>query len=74
MKTTETRRQALTLAVHTRAVTTEVSDGRKVFAVAADSVYGIDAVTGTPLWRRVIGLNTPFAPIAVPDGSRDPGV
>lgn len=53
----------LTFAAHSRSSTTERSDGRIVFATAADTICGVDAVTGEPQWRRVIGLNTPFTPI-----------
>ncbi len=56
---------ALTLTAHTTSSSTETSDGRSVFATAADAIYGIDAVTGIPQWRRVIGLNTPFDPVPV---------
>lgn len=55
----------LTLAPHPRSRTDDASDGRTVIVLAKDCVFGIDAVTGDPLWRRVIGLDTPFFPIAV---------
>jgi outer membrane protein assembly factor BamB len=55
----------LTLAPHPRSRTDDVSDGRSVVVLAKDCVFGIDAVTGDPLWRRVLGLDTPFFPIAV---------
>lgn len=55
----------LTFAMHTRARTDEQSTGRTVFALASDCCYGIDSVTGEPVWRRVIGLDTPFFPVAV---------
>ncbi|MGC1275888.1 MAG: PQQ-binding-like beta-propeller repeat protein, partial [Planctomycetaceae bacterium] len=56
---------ALTLVGHTQARAGEVSDGRLVFAVARDSLVGLDAVTGRPRWRTSIGLDTPFFPVAV---------
>lgn len=56
---------ALTLVGHTQARAGEVSDGQLVFAVARDSLIGLDAVTGRPRWRSSIGLDTPFFPVAV---------
>ncbi len=53
----------LTLTLHTRSRTDEQSDGRTVITVGKDCCYGIDSVTGDPLWRRVIGLDTPFFPL-----------
>ena len=55
----------LSLTLHTRSRTDEVSAGRAVFAVGKDCCFGIDTVTGDPKWRRVIGLDTPFFPIRV---------
>ena len=56
---------ALSLTLNTRVRTDEKSEGRTVFVVGRDCIYGIDSVTGHPTWRRVIGLDLPFAPIAV---------
>lgn len=55
----------LTLALHTRARTEENSEGRTVFAIAQGCCSGVDTVTGDPVWRRAIGLDTPFFPISV---------
>jgi len=55
----------LSLTHHTRTQSSEPSDGRIVFAVAKDCCYGIDVITGDPLWRRVIGLDSPFFPVEV---------
>lgn len=44
----------------------EAAAGRVVAAVAQGCCYGLDAATGRPLWRRVIGFDSPFFPIAVP--------
>lgn len=55
--------QPLTLAFHGRTKIDEVSVGKSVIAVAKDCCYGIDFVTGEPVWRRSIGLDTPFFPI-----------
>jgi pSer/pThr/pTyr-binding forkhead associated (FHA) protein len=37
-----------------------------VYCVAQGSCYGIDSLSGDPVWRRVIGFDTPFFPIEVP--------
>jgi outer membrane protein assembly factor BamB len=57
--------EPLTLIRHTYSGTGEASVGRTVFAVAKDCCYGIDSVTGQPLWRRVVGQDIPFFPIPV---------
>ncbi len=48
---------------HTRSRTEEVSAGRVAYAVAKDSCYAVDTVTGELVWRRVIGLDAPFFPL-----------
>ncbi len=55
----------LSLTLHTRARTDEESAGRTVFTVAQGCVYGIDTVTGDPVWRRSLGPDTPFFPVEV---------
>ena len=57
--------QPLTLALRTRAVNEEPSADRTVFAIAQGCCWGVDTVTGDPVWRRPIGLDTPFFPISV---------
>jgi outer membrane protein assembly factor BamB/TolA-binding protein/DNA-binding MarR family transcriptional regulator len=57
--------QAVTLSLHTRSRSNEVSDGRNVFALANGSCFGIDSVTGDPIWKRPIGLDSPFPPETV---------
>ena len=49
--------------LHLRSRTDEVSQGRVVFAMAKDSCYAVDSVTGELVWRRVIGFNAPFFPL-----------
>ncbi|MFH1300617.1 MAG: PQQ-binding-like beta-propeller repeat protein [Planctomycetota bacterium] len=61
----ETFPQSITLALHTRSRSNEVSDGRNVFALANGSCFGIDSITGDPIWRRPVGLDSPFAPMTV---------
>ena len=53
----------LTLAFHARSDTNAVSVGESVCVVAKDCCYGVDTVTGRPVWRRVVGLDPPFFPI-----------
>jgi outer membrane protein assembly factor BamB len=36
------------------------------YALADGFAYGIDAETGAPLWQRPVGLDSPYAPLAVP--------
>lgn len=57
--------QKVTLTLHTRSRSNTVSDGRNVFALGNGSCFGIDSVTGGPVWRRPIGLNAPFAPLTI---------
>ena len=68
----ETRPRALTLAMHTRSRTEEPAGARPVFVLAKDCCYAVDHATGEPIWRRVIGLDSPFFPVRV-ETSR-PGV
>ncbi|MCA9079807.1 MAG: PQQ-binding-like beta-propeller repeat protein [Planctomycetaceae bacterium] len=53
----------LTLLFQGRTRSDEVPVGQAVIAVAQDCLYGLDLVTGEPIWRRVIGLDSPFFPI-----------
>lgn len=62
----------LSITPQTRSTYTEESDGTLVYAIGADCLYGVDSVTGTPVWRKVIGLNQPFNPVKV--GTSVPGL
>ena len=55
----------LTLTMHTRTRTEEPAGIRPVFVLAKDCCYAVDHVTGEPIWRRVVGLDTPFFPVKV---------
>ncbi|MEZ6057169.1 MAG: PQQ-binding-like beta-propeller repeat protein [Planctomycetaceae bacterium] len=54
----------LTPVFHARSRTDEVSVGTAVCALAQDCCYGIDTTTGQAIWRRSIGVRTPFFPIS----------
>jgi hypothetical protein len=55
----------LSLTMHTRSRTEEPAGTRPVFVLAKDCCYAVDHVTGEPIWRRVIGLDSPFFPAQV---------
>ncbi len=55
----------LVLAPHSTSSSTAKSDGRLVYTDANGCLFGIESVTGLPSWSRVIGIDTPFAPIEV---------
>ncbi|MFP6766630.1 MAG: PQQ-binding-like beta-propeller repeat protein [Planctomycetaceae bacterium] len=63
---------SLSLTLNTRVRTDEKSEGRTVFVSGRDCFYGVDSITGKPNWRRVVGLDLPFAPLQVP--SVEPGL
>ena len=50
----------------TRTRAGEKSDGQTVFAIGRGVLFGLDSVTGQPLWRRTIGERTGFFPQTVP--------
>lgn len=54
---------ALTLAFQGRTRTDEVAVGQAVIVLSQDCCYGVEFATGQPLWRRVIGFDTPFFPL-----------
>lgn len=68
----ESEFKSLSLALRTQAATDLSSQGRSVFAIGIDSVFALDADTGDPIWRRPVGVDSPFAPIAVK--GTEPGV
>ncbi len=55
----------LTLTLHARSRTEEPAGTRPVFVLAKDCCYAVDHVTGEPIWRRSLGLDTPFFPVKV---------
>lgn len=57
---------ALSLVFNVRSRLDAVSVGQCAFALSKDALYGIDTVTGEPVWRRVIGFETPFYPVEEP--------
>lgn len=68
----ESDRSSTSLTLRTQATVDQVSQGRRVFAMGTDSVYGLDSETGEPLWKRVVGGESPFA--AVPITGTIPGL
>lgn len=60
----------LSLTQHSRVSTAETSEGRLVVGLAQGSIYGVDTVTGDPVWRRAVGIDTPFFPIDVESTQR----
>ena len=55
----------LTLAVRTRSDSNEQSANRVIFALGQDSCFAVDSITGDPIWRRTVGVGTPFFPVPV---------
>lgn len=51
--------------VHARSRTDDSSLGQVVYVLAADVCYAVDTITGEVVWRRPIGLGTPFFPLAL---------
>ncbi len=49
--------------VYSRSRTEDNSQGQVVFVTAKDSCYAVDPATGELVWRRVIGVRSPFFPI-----------
>jgi outer membrane protein assembly factor BamB len=62
----------VSLVLHTQAHSEESAGGRLVIVLAKDCCYAVDHLTGDPLWRRVIGLDSPFLPMSV--DTADPGL
>ncbi len=55
----------LSLTVRTRALSDEQSANRVVFAIGQDSCFAADSITGDTLWRRTVGIGTPFFPVPI---------
>lgn len=58
----------LTLTRRIRTRSDLASVGNSAFVVAEDCLYGVDTITGEPLWRRVVGFDLPFPPLVVAAG------
>jgi outer membrane protein assembly factor BamB len=56
----------IALTEHTRTRAGEQSDDSTVYVVGKGVCYGIDTVTGDPLWRRPLGRQLSFFPQPVP--------
>ncbi len=57
---------------HTRTRSDQESEFRTIFGIVKGCCYGVDSATGAPIWRRCIGLDSPFFPI--PIATATPGV
>lgn len=51
------------LASNARSRTDQVSENQVVWSLAKDCLYGVDTVTGLPVWRRAVGADPPFFPL-----------
>ncbi len=57
---------ALSLVFNARSRLDAVSVGQCAYALSKDAIYGIDTVTGEPVWRRIVGFNQRFYPVEEP--------
>ena len=55
---------SISLAVRTQVAGDQISGDRRIFAVGTDCVYALDAGSGEPIWKRVIGRDTAFSPVS----------
>lgn len=53
------------ISTRTRSRSNASSIGRNVFAMSNGTCFGVDAITGETVWRRVLGQETAFFPISV---------
>lgn len=52
-----------TVTFHARVRTDGVSVNEIAWVYGKDCLYGVDTVTGLPVWRRVVGSDPPFFPV-----------
>ncbi len=52
-----------TLMFHARSKTDQVSVNQVVWVLSKDCFYGVDTVTGLPVWRRIVGSDHAFFPV-----------
>ena len=55
--------KSLTLVYQARKSTDQISVNRAVPVVSQGTLFGIDTVTGGPVWKRAIGVDSPFFPV-----------
>jgi outer membrane protein assembly factor BamB len=55
--------KSLTLVYQARTRTDQVSVNRAVPVLSHGTLFGIDTVTGGPIWKRAVGVDTPFFPV-----------
>ena len=56
---------SVSLALRTQGPSDLVSQKRYLVTIGLDTCYSVDADTGDPRWKRVIGADAPFAPVTV---------
>jgi outer membrane protein assembly factor BamB len=64
---------SLALAVRSGSAAPDVQ-GETVLALAEGAVYGLDATSGQPLWRRFVGFDADFAARQIPGRAGGDGV
>jgi len=55
--------KSLTLVYQARTRTDQVSVNRAVPVLSHGALFGIDTVTGGPVWKHAVGVDTPFFPV-----------
>ncbi|MEI7700282.1 MAG: PQQ-binding-like beta-propeller repeat protein [Planctomycetia bacterium] len=56
---------AVSLSLRTQGQSDLVSQGRFIVTIGLDSCCSVDADTGDPRWKHIIGADAPFAPLPV---------
>lgn len=55
-----------TLMFHARSRTDQVSVNEVAWVLSKDCLYGVDTITGLPVWRRTVGSDKAFFPVEEP--------
>lgn len=62
----------VTLITHSRTRSDIESSDTTIFGLVKGCLFGVDATTGNPIWRRSIGMDSPFFPQRI--NTQPPGV
>lgn len=62
----------VTLITHSSTRSDVASRNNTIFGLAKGCLFGADATTGEPVWRRSVGLDTPFFPQRI--NTKSPGI